>query len=62
MRMSTEGRMNLHQREKLVMKFYDDGGRPGVGNCSFGFHWSSLPFPAPLLIRRPARSCPWALR
>jgi GH24 family phage-related lysozyme (muramidase) len=37
MRMSTEGRANLHQREKLVMKFYDDGGRPGVGHCSYGF-------------------------
>lgn len=37
MRMSTEGRANLHQREKMIMKFYDDGGRPGVGHCSFGF-------------------------
>jgi GH24 family phage-related lysozyme (muramidase) len=37
MRISTEGRTTLHQREKLVMKFYDDGGRPGVGHCSFGF-------------------------
>lgn len=37
MRMSTGGRTTLHQREKLVMKFYDDGGRPGVGHCSFGF-------------------------
>jgi len=37
MRMSTGGRANLHQREKLVMKFYDDGGRPGVGHCSYGF-------------------------
>jgi GH24 family phage-related lysozyme (muramidase) len=35
--MSTEGRANLHQREKLVVKFYDDGGRPGVGHCSYGY-------------------------
>lgn len=36
MRMSTEGRIRLHQHEKLVMRFYDDGGRPGLGNCSYG--------------------------
>jgi GH24 family phage-related lysozyme (muramidase) len=37
MRMSTQGRATLHQREKLVMKYYDDGGRPGIGHCSYGF-------------------------
>ncbi|KLU35434.1 hypothetical protein AB595_18055 [Massilia sp. WF1] len=37
MRMSTDGRASLQRCEKLMMRFYDDGGRPGVGNCSFGF-------------------------
>jgi len=37
MYMSVKARMNLRQREKKVMRFYDDGGKPGVGHCTYGY-------------------------
>ena len=37
MYMSVKARINLRQREKKVMRFYDDGGKPGVGHCTYGY-------------------------
>lgn len=33
--MSAPARLNMRQREKKMMKYYDDGG-PGHGNCTWG--------------------------
>jgi lysozyme len=33
--MSSVARLNMRQREKMVMKYYDDGG-PGRGHCTWG--------------------------
>jgi lysozyme len=35
MNMSTVGRLKMQNREKKMMKYYDDGG-PGRGNCTWG--------------------------
>jgi len=37
MYMSVKAKINLRQREKKVMRFYDDGGKPGVGHCTYGY-------------------------
>ena len=37
MYMSVKARINLRRREKKVMRFYDDGGKPGVGHCTYGY-------------------------
>jgi lysozyme len=35
--MSGKAKMNLRQREKKVMRFYDDGGKSGAGHCTYGY-------------------------
>ena len=37
MYMSVKAKISLRQREKKVMGFYDDGGKPGVGHCTYGY-------------------------
>lgn len=34
--MSTPARLTMRMTEKKVMKYYDDGGKPGRGNCTWG--------------------------
>lgn len=36
MLMSPTARLTMRITEKKVMKYYDDGGRPGRGNCTWG--------------------------
>lgn len=36
MLMSTSARFTMRITEKKVMKYYDDGGRKGRGNCTWG--------------------------
>lgn len=36
MLMSTAARLNMRSTEKKVLKYYDDGGKIGRGNCTWG--------------------------
>lgn len=36
MKMSAEARARMRKREQDVYNYYDDGGKPGVGNCTWG--------------------------
>lgn len=36
MKMSGDARARMRQREKPIYNYYDDGGRPGLGNCTWG--------------------------
>jgi len=36
MLMSTAARLNMRSTEKKVLKYYDDGGKTGRGNCTWG--------------------------
>lgn len=36
MSMSPEARARMRKRERDVSSYYDDGGKPGVGNCTWG--------------------------
>lgn len=36
MLMSAPARLTMRNTEKKVMKYYDDGGKPGRGNCTWG--------------------------
>lgn len=36
MNMSKDARIRMRQREKPIYHYYDDGGRPGRGNCTWG--------------------------
>lgn len=36
MYMSTAARLNMRSTEKKVLKYYDDGGKKGRGNCTWG--------------------------
>lgn len=36
MYMSTAARLNMRSTEKKIMNYYDDGGKTGRGNCTWG--------------------------